>query len=1007
MSKMLIFVLLIAQFGLNFNNKELKSLNRENGNIINHFDYGFHSSISITSNNEFSTQGFSGSGTVLDPYKLNNVNISSATGTLISIQNTDVYFEIKNSYIDGLNTSYWGIYFNNVSHGFIENNTIKNNGASGIYVISSSHNLIVNNTISHNALIYDRSSGIEIRQSNNNIIENNSVFNQVIGHGLFFSLSNHNIVQNNTVYNNHYMGFRFDNSINLTISKNTIFSHLESGLSLYYVSSSNLTDNIVYKSNWSGISIEYSDQILIAKNLIYNNIEDGISIFSTFTSFVTLNSIYNNSWGGIKIGSSNFNSVSDNHVFQNLGDGINLYITFNNSLYLNEVNNNTLNGIKLGLSDSDSIISNLLYNNKYGLTIDHSKNNTVSKNIAKYNNVHGIELVTSINSLLVNNTAYNNTISGINIFESSENNLITNNTVYSNLWAGIGVIRSNSNKINLNLAYDNYFGIFLRTSKNNTVVDNYINNNEVSAILLYLLTNNNTINSNTLSDNGVGIYIIESPNNTLDNNILIHNSIKLEGDNATILIQESVKNNFVNGKPFIFWQNVTSSTVPENSGGVILLNSTNIDVKNLHIDNSSFGIQIISSNKITIQNNTILNGITGIHILNSNANFLINNAVENNLFKGILIENSSLNRVENNTVISNKDLGISLILQSNNNTIKLNKIINNQHHGISISEKSKQNLVKNNQFYSNNQGGSQAYDNGTFNEFILNYWNDWVAPDSDNNGIVDIPYIIEGTIFNYDNYPVIISNSIQIIFPPNLQVLKSSQIIHNEINLTWTPATDLWDLNVKYNLYYSENGGTTWDAIISGLENTNYLWIIKNLPDGSNYILLLESVNTNGLNINITSVIFTIDNTPPNIQLLSPVNTTYTNSTITINITGDAVNYWFFIETVDNQNQSWSEFVTRNLLAGSYIIHVFGNDSVGNINSLTVNFEIKPQNENSSSIIIITTTTSKNSYQNTSKTTEHTVIVTNTPGFTWLLTLLGFFILNVTKNRFLIKNRKK
>ncbi len=56
--------------------------------------YITHSPITITSNADFVSQGFSGNGTAEDPYVIEGYNITT-TGDCISIQDTDVYFIIR------------------------------------------------------------------------------------------------------------------------------------------------------------------------------------------------------------------------------------------------------------------------------------------------------------------------------------------------------------------------------------------------------------------------------------------------------------------------------------------------------------------------------------------------------------------------------------------------------------------------------------------------------------------------------------------------------------------------------------------------------------------------------------------------------------------------------------------------------------------------------------------------------------------------------------------------
>ncbi|OLS22212.1 MAG: hypothetical protein HeimC3_32160 [Candidatus Heimdallarchaeota archaeon LC_3] len=55
---------------------------------------------------------------------------------------------------------------------------------------------------------------------------------------------------------------------------------------------------------------------------------------------------------------------------------------------------------------------------------------------------------------------------------------------------------------------------------------------------------------------------------------------------------------------------------------------------------------------------------------------------------------------------------------------------------------------------SNNNTGIQAFDDSTNNLFQFNYWNDLTNPDIDGNLIVDLPYVIDGSANNQDNYPL-------------------------------------------------------------------------------------------------------------------------------------------------------------------------------------------------------------------------------------------------------------
>ena len=97
--------------------------------IINPFAaYVEHTiTISISGNSDFqnqaSTNGWNGDGSESHPYSITNLNITNSTTIypLLSISDTDVYFNITNSLFDG---GLYGIFLDNVTNGLILNNLV-------------------------------------------------------------------------------------------------------------------------------------------------------------------------------------------------------------------------------------------------------------------------------------------------------------------------------------------------------------------------------------------------------------------------------------------------------------------------------------------------------------------------------------------------------------------------------------------------------------------------------------------------------------------------------------------------------------------------------------------------------------------------------------------------------------------------------------------------------------------------------------------------------------------
>ncbi|MEM2508581.1 MAG: right-handed parallel beta-helix repeat-containing protein [Candidatus Thermoplasmatota archaeon] len=201
-----------------------------------------HAPIHINGNADFANQagseGWPGDGSQKNPYIIQNYEINALSEDGIRIENTSVYFIIRNCKI--YNGRY-GIYFKNVTNGIVENvncyenlggigfnssigDQIKNsnfyeNHYYGIYFYNSSGNSIFNcnayrnenygialdnslNNIIKNCNFYENSDGMILWFSNKNTIENCSFFNHYYYRAFYMFHSSENIVRNCYFYDN-------------------------------------------------------------------------------------------------------------------------------------------------------------------------------------------------------------------------------------------------------------------------------------------------------------------------------------------------------------------------------------------------------------------------------------------------------------------------------------------------------------------------------------------------------------------------------------------------------------------------------------------------------------------------------------------------------------------------------------------------------------------------------------------------------------------------------------
>ena len=182
------------------------------------------------------------------------------------------------------------------------------------------------------------------------------------------------------------------------------------------------------------------------------------------------------------------------------------------------------------------------------------------------------------------------------------------------------------------------------------------------------------ISDNNCSNNYYGICLRSSSDNTLQNNTFIHNGLQVDA----VSYGNTVENNTVNDKPLVYLKDMSNFTI-RSAGQVILVNCTNITVENLNLSDTSTGITLWGTNDCKIVNNTASNdGYGGISLWHSSNTILQNNTANSNRYHGIYLWSSSNNTLTNNDVSNNRgNYGIGLDWYSSNNTLYHNNLINN------------------------------------------------------------------------------------------------------------------------------------------------------------------------------------------------------------------------------------------------------------------------------------------------------------------------------------------
>jgi len=153
------------------------------------------------------------------------------------------------------------------------------------------------------------------------------------------------------------------------------------------------------------------------------------------------------------------------------------------------------------------------------------------------------------------------------LLNSSPNNTLEDNTCFSNYWSGILLSFSSNNTVENNSCSEStYFGIGLHSSSNNILENNNCFKNHYLGICLSLSSNSNIVKSNIISENNDGICLQYSSNsNIVEDNTCSGNVF--DG----ILLSYSASNN-----------NVKDNTCSGNSYGIHLLSSS---VNTIYINN--------------------------------------------------------------------------------------------------------------------------------------------------------------------------------------------------------------------------------------------------------------------------------------------------------------------------------------------------------------------------------------------------------------------------------------
>ena len=700
----------------------------------------------------------SGSGTMWDPYVIENVNFNGEDNEspIRIINSMTKYFRIKNCTlynIGGLDSGSAGIYLESTKYGELINNTFLTNNAGNYGIQLRNYCGKINIT---DNIIDGFKYGIYLEYwssnlvSDSNIISDNIIKNNIIGIVLDANCQFNNITDNEILGNTYIGIYLTNNSGTNKIYRNYIFTN-GIGLKLNISCSANemVDNNIKYNTHY-GLYINSSG------NYIYNN---------DFTATTGMNAQDDTPFGG-----NNWHSMMDfrgnywsNYTDMGAGakdeddDGIG-DIRYNITgiakaqdwypIY-NDGHNGSriiINGDKnpwefgswgwaagriwcsgSGTENDPYVIRNLkidAWQNGSCIYIHDSIGiNFIIENSMFYNSsataspepAGGIRLVRVSNATIINNTIYDNGGHGI-IVKSDQwdkpcrDIIIQKNLIENNNLSGI--------YINGSYCYDNIIN-------NNTIILNGEN-----GVCISDWAYSNIISNNFLDENDdTGIFIEEGgwSGNIIINNSILHGEIGIGIDSYN--------------KIDIFYNNISLAdshgiAIQYRSGMMMTIERINITGNIIH-DCGEDGINFGWDNPTYTMNNLVRE-----------------NYIYNNGDAGISLQQCEGSIFAKNTLINNY-VGFALEYLDNFNEFTYNIINSSNDQGFAIFDIScEHNRIYNNSF---NENGVNAFDFGLDNEWYFmnsgNYWNDYPGNDTNDDGIGDTPYNIDGLTSPKDMFP--------------------------------------------------------------------------------------------------------------------------------------------------------------------------------------------------------------------------------------------------------------
>lgn len=795
--------------------------------------------------------------------------------------------------------------------------------------INGDNSRIVNNTFK-NMNTGIRLGNVMNMEMHNNKFENSGIYIQYFYENILQS----NISDNNTIdgkpillvsdmdygdleFSSDFSMLMLSNVSNTRI-RNRVLDHPGTGLLL------NKCENIDIDSNsfvgmHNAIMVEKNNEIQIMDNLVSGSISRAVDVDGCSNVTISGNNLTGSINDGIDVRRSNYVTIQDNTISE-----------LRYAVYLIE-------------NENQMITDNHMMNCEYGIQAQSNEASRITSNqiincsIGTYSR--------SNKELLINENVIEDCIWGIRVIDSYliENKVwIVDNNIRSNKGDGIIIDRNVEAELYSNIM--EFSGIRVLSISNEIIIpeNNTINEEEVLFIdgqSQYDVDTDEFSQLIILDSDNITIKDIAMKNVSSPVQILGSESISLKD----VIIENSITGMYISSVIDMEMKNISICECTEY--GISIRDSSKVHLNRSNIWNVVHGITGVYIYDILIEGVNITDCSYGFELFDSGANVTIrSNTLRNMEEAGIEVHRTYTYGVMiSDNMIINCSIGIFQKLFCRELKILRNLFVENRDYAIMFDEDHERETVfiHSNLFFYNNGSGDtfdpfykQVYceDDGVrwYWDRMGNYWSDWTGPDDNNNGIVDVPFVIgEGII---DSYPLTVP-PFELVFPPDHVFGKTG---NGFVNLSWSEAKKDLIGNDTSIVVYRQYGFLDFEELAVVPPGTVH-FNDTDVVNGGVYRYHLTARSSLGESYPTKDILFVPDGLPPELAIIEPLNGTYHNSsTITVKWLANDPHtglgevllkmddgIWFNVMEDDHFNFSL-------LMDGVHIIYMKAKDRTGN-----------------------------------------------------------------------------